>query len=1268
VFSEFKQYFKKYRVSGFFSVIVVIIVIFGIFSFLNQKSQNEKKYREELKVIADFKAKQISDWFNERMAQANFQNNGGTFAYNLRDYAKNPSSAELRNKVKVWLDNYVKVYHYSCATVYDSSGKILLCLDSKCEKVEAEEKLARLALKNNEIELNDIYSSSYQNSDLNIAVPLKVIEDKNIFQVGVLVLKIDPKERLFPLLNTWPTPRKTVETLLFRRESNKVVLLSEARIVNNVSPELSYNLNKKSLPIGVWSVAKDVEGFYEGLDCRGIEVLVYAVKIPATHWWMVAKIDSAEFNAPVVLAARNTVFIVLTMIIICFLFVYLVYYRDRSVLMEEKNIVEMERTIIAHEKDFLAKYSNDTIMIVDEYFNILDVNESGCRMYGYTREEILSMKADNLRPPEMKSDFKKTAKIMYSAGNYIGENIHIKKNGERFPIEVSSNAFEKDGKKHLHVIIRDISVRKQIEAEALLQQSKYKELFDNIADCVVVCTSPDNGESFNIVDINKSAEVLEKVNKKDIIGKSLKEIFPGVVDFGLYEILGKVWQTGIPEYCPPAFYKDDKIEGWRENYVYRLPRGEVVAVYKDLTKEKNKQDNLNFLYKSSLETGSMMFNVDLFSYAAKKISELDENIIILASAFDEKTNILKVKAVEGLGLMSDTITGLLGKDILNFDLIVEGNAKKHFLAGRMNKVPVDFYEFNLRAVPRPVCNVIEKMLNFESFYAMGIVHDKKLFGCVSLVMRRGANYELLKIVESFVSQISSILQRRLLEEERMKMLGVIEKTEEKYLQIFNLSPLPIMITRLDDGCFIEVNDSAVKLIGAKKEYIVGKTSIELGLYTDPEDRKKIIEQLQKCGVAIGVRVRQYTLGGKELLVLQNYKVLDIEGVRCVLTITQDITEHKQLKNKLIQAQKLEAVGQLASGVSHEFNNLLTIISLAMEEAKRKNTLEFYSKITNTVIKTSKQAASIAKRLNEFAKKREIAYRKQTVTSVVDYILELLNNQALKKNIIIEKEYLFEEEIYFDDTLLLQVILNVVQNAIHAVKNEGKIKVSVREDLGVISIIVSDNGIGISKEHLSKIFDPFFTTKGAFGTGEEVGTGLGLSVSYSIMQSLAGDISAESEAGKGSTFTIRIQALKSYNPVVMKKMPLIQDPGKLNVLIAEEKKSISTIVSDVLKEKCLKIIVTDNGQDAFNVLGSETIDLLIAELNVPALKIEETLALAREKNPKVSVIILTDVKKESFSPWKDKIDKAGGAEVLHKPFKEEEVKVLLEKITKEQGKV
>jgi len=86
------------------------------------------------------------------------------------------------------------------------------------------------------------------------------------------------------------------------------------------------------------------------------------------------------------------------------------------------------------------------------------------------------------------------------------------------------------------------------------------------------------------------------------------------------------------------------------------------------------------------------------------------------------------------------------------------------------------------------------------------------------------------------------------------------------------------------------------------------------------------------------------------------------------------------------------------------------------------------------------------------------------------------------------------------------------------------------------------------------------------------------------------------------------------------------------------------------------------------LGSETIDLLIAELNVPALKIEETLALAREKNPKVSVIILTDVKKESFSPWKDKIDKAGGAEVLHKPFKEEEVKVLLEKITKEQGKV
>jgi len=171
-----------------------------------------------------------------------------------------------------------------------------------------------------------------------------------------------------------------------------------------------------------------------------------------------------------------------------------------------------------------------------------------------------------------------------------------------------------------------------------------------------------------------------------------------------------------------------------------------------------------------------------------------------------------------------------------------------------------------------------------------------------------------------------------------------------------------------------------------------------------------------------------------------------------------------------------------------------------------------------------------------------------------------------------------------------------------------------------------------------------------------------------MQSLSGNISAESEVGKGSTFTIRIPAIKSYDPALMHKIPLNKDADKLNVLVAEEKKSISTIVSEVLKEKCSKIIVTDNGEDAYKALKTETIDLLIAELNVPALEIAETLRLAREKNPDISVIILTDVKKEEFSPWKEKIEKVGGAEVLHKPFKIEDIKELLENIVKERSKI
>jgi two-component system, cell cycle sensor histidine kinase and response regulator CckA len=120
---------------------------------------------------------------------------------------------------------------------------------------------------------------------------------------------------------------------------------------------------------------------------------------------------------------------------------------------------------------------------------------------------------------------------------------------------------------------------------------RYKELFESTNHSVAIYKATDNGNDFVFVDVNRILEKVEKVKKEDILGKSVREVFPGVVDFGLFDVFKKVWLTGKNEYQPVKLYKDGRIEGWKENFVYKLPSGEVVAVYRDVTEQVKAEEN-----------------------------------------------------------------------------------------------------------------------------------------------------------------------------------------------------------------------------------------------------------------------------------------------------------------------------------------------------------------------------------------------------------------------------------------------------------------------------------------------------------------------------------------------------------------------------------------------------------------------------------------------------------------------------------------------------
>jgi signal transduction histidine kinase/ActR/RegA family two-component response regulator len=351
--------------------------------------------------------------------------------------------------------------------------------------------------------------------------------------------------------------------------------------------------------------------------------------------------------------------------------------------------------------------------------------------------------------------------------------------------------------------------------------------------------------------------------------------------------------------------------------------------------------------------------------------------------------------------------------------------------------------------------------------------------------------------------------------------------------------------------------------------------------------------------------------------------------RHVEELSHYIAEQERIREQYAQIEKLSALGELASGVAHDFNNTLAgILGRAQLLLSTKDPEKIEAGL-RLIIKTAKDGAKTIKRIQDFARqRRDHDFQPVSVDQLLLDVREITRprwkSRAESEGVHINLELQLgsdDARVMGDESELREVLVNLVFNAVDAMPQGGTLTLSAREGGGVVEIAVADTGEGMSEEVRSRVFDPFFTTKG------KAGMGLGLAVSYGIVRRHEGGIEAESEAGRGTTFRIKLPAAKSTaRPETATEPPAItlmpQRPGATRILVVDDEENVRELLRDILESEGYQVGVASGGREALELLGGGAFDAVFTDLGMQGMSGWELAHAVRELNRTIPLAVIT----------------------------------------------
>jgi PAS domain S-box-containing protein len=1112
----------RYAFILIFALMAAGIVLIGYLYYLTYERNLRAEIGLDLSSVAESRVSELTLWRKERLGDGAVLFKNITFSRLARRFLEQPGDTDAQQQLYAWMDKYHTAYQYARVFLFDTKGTMRMSAPQTQEPIDLSVARNVAAIhRAGRVILNDFHRDTPDGPiHMDVVVPI-FDESDNSRPLGVLALNIDPATYLYPFLGRWPTPRQTAETLLVRRDGDDALFLSELRFRKNAPLNLRIPLTHTEVP--AVRAALGQIGSMDGVDYRGEPQVAVALAVPGSPWYLITRMNTSEAYEPMRERLKQmTAFVGILLfssgVAINFL------WRQRSKRYRERDKVEAKLRQSEERLWGILDNTSAVVYLKDIEGRFILVNRRFEELFHLQRGQTAGKTDHHLFPKAMADAFRANDLRVINAGAPIEmEEVAPLDDGLHTYISVKFPIKDEHGCINAVAgISTDITLLRQEEKElrrvkdSLAKAQSVSKLGNWELD-IVTKDGWWSDETFRLVGMEPGGqapsfeEFLQRVHPDDrelmikAMNAALQEGKPCELDF----------RVALPDMARRILHvQADILRDETGKPVKMLGVTQDVTARRDAEKElRDSRERMNRIVETVTE-GIYIVNaegrIEFVNAAAEKIFGLPRSELY-QRAFNDP---------------GWTLTNLNGSAF----------------------GPDDYPFAKVRNTLKPVRNIEFIVSQHDGFKIIVSVNAAPIFD------QNG-------VFTGMVATQRDITDEKGAEESLNKALAENEQL---------IQSLPsILIWVNDEDTVVRWNAGAEAAFGIKASDALCVQFTDLKISWDWAKALEYVSTCRDNGKILRANDVPYVrASGKDgFLGVTFSPVFDDGGEwRGFLLLAADVTERKVMESQLVQAQKLESIGQLAAGIAHEINTPIQYVGdnlrflkdsfedmgrLLSEYAKLKDAVtegggakgmtdgiaameeevdlhylcEEIPKAVTQSLGGVERVAKIVRAMKEFS---HPGVEEKTAMDI---------NKAIESTIMVCKhEWKYVSDIItdFDPDLPFvpcvpgefnQVILNLIVNAAHAIadvvgdgsKGKGKITVTTRRAGGFADIRVADTGGGIPDKIREKIFDPFFTTK---PVGK--GTGQGLAIAHNvIVDKHKGSITVETEPGKGAMFIVRL---------------------------------------------------------------------------------------------------------------------------------------------------